>query len=132
MSPTRCVAPGRVTVSVAIEATDALHPVRPFGLAVGGGVELLLRELRDEEAEAFEIFGVENAAEDFLKIGDGDKFPLRDIAEIRASNEENRGREFGKEMVGQIKVEIEALQPWDRLDFVLWEKHVAGGVVGVR
>src|SRR5688572_24460117 len=124
--------PGGVPVGVAIEATNALHPVRSFRLAIGGGVELLLRELRNQKAEPFEVLGVENAAEDFLKISDGDKFPLRNVAEVRPSDEKNGGREFGQEMVGQIEVEVEPLEPGDGFDLVLREKHAAGGVVGVR
>src|SRR5688572_29264570 len=101
---------GGVAVGVAIEAGDALHAVGPVGLAIGGGVELLLRKLRDEQTKAFEVLGIENAAEDFLKIGDRDELPLRDIAEIRTRGEKNRGWKFGEEMIGNIEIEIETGQ----------------------
>src|ERR1700752_2837903 len=50
----------RVAVDVAVEAGHAPHPFRLLGLAVGGRVELLLRELRDEEAQSVELLRVED------------------------------------------------------------------------
>src|SRR5688572_28593470 len=101
---------GGVAIHVAIETGDNFHAVAALGFAVGGGVELLLWELGDEQAQAFEIFRVEDAAKDFLEIRDGDEFALRNIPEIRTRGEENGGRKFGEKMIGDIEIEVETLQ----------------------
>ena len=45
--------------------------------------------------------------------------------------EEDRRRELGQEVGGQVEVEIEALEPGESLDLFLREDHAADLVVGV-
>ena len=51
----------RVAVGVTVEAGDALAGLQ--AAAIIGGVELLLREGRDQQTQAFELFGVEEGFE---------------------------------------------------------------------
>ena len=120
---------GSVAIDVAIETGDAFHAVGALGFAIGGGVELLLWKLRDEQAQAFEIFGVEYAVKDFLEIGDGDEFALRDVAEVGSGGKENGGWKFGEEMIGNVEIEIEALEAREGFDFFLREDHSADGMI---
>jgi len=60
-----------VTVHVAIETGHTLHAERLRSFAIGSGIELLLRKLGDQQAEPFQILGVEYAREEFLEILDG-------------------------------------------------------------
>ena len=131
MSPTRCRA-GRVAVDVTIEAGDALHADGLIRLAIRRGVELLLRELCDEQTDAFKVFRVEDALEDFLEVIDGDQLPLGDIAEIGSRGQKDGRRELRQEVLGQIKVEVEALHPRKLLDFHLGENHAADFVMRMR
>ena len=55
------ISPIRVSVHVAVEAGDAQYAVRPISPPVLSGVELLLRELGDEESQALNLLGIQNA-----------------------------------------------------------------------
>ena len=65
-----------VAVDVAIETRHAELAVGPVGLAVGRGVELLLRELCDQEAQPLQVLGVEDAGKDLLEVRHGHQLPL--------------------------------------------------------
>ncbi len=123
---------GSVAVDVAIEAGDASPAVGVIRLAVGGGVELLLRELRHQQAHAFQILGVENAVEELLEVIDRKHLALRDIAEVRAGGQVDGRWKLRQEVFGQIEIEIEALQPGQLLDFHLREDHAAYLVMRMR
>ena len=101
----------RVAVDVAVEAGHALHAVGLLRLAVGGGVELLLRELRHQQAHALQVLGVQDAVEDLLEVLDGHHLALRDVAQVGPRRQEDGRRELGQEVLGQVEVEVEALQP---------------------
>ena len=68
-----------VSIDMAIETRDSLHARRAIGFAIAGRVELLLRELRDQQPNAFQILRVQNSLEDFLEVVDRHDFPLRDV-----------------------------------------------------
>src|SRR6266446_3342210 len=55
--------PGSMTVDMTIEASHAQHTIRPLCLAIISHVELLLRKLSQQQAQAFELLGIENAVE---------------------------------------------------------------------
>src|SRR5262249_46966788 len=59
-----------VAVDVAVETRDAAAGLD--GAAVLGLVELLLREGCDEEAESFDLLGVEDAVEELVIVVNGD------------------------------------------------------------
>ena len=46
--------------------------------------------------------------------------PLRNVAQVRARRQEDRGRELGQNVIGQVEVEIEAgkVAPFLLLDLV--------------
>src|SRR5437764_12582124 len=110
-----------MTVDMTIETGHSLRAVGLFGLAVGSGVELLLRELRHEESHPLQVFGVQDPAEDLLKVVDSQHFPLRDVSQIGTGREENGRRKFRQVVIGQIEIEVEALQARQQLDLDLWE-----------
>ena len=121
-----------VAVDVAIKAGHALHALRVRRLAIGRGVELLLRELRHQQAYAFQVFGVENAAEDLLEILHGQYLTLRDVAQVGPGGEKDGRRELGQEMVGQIEVHVKSLQARQDFDLGLRKNHAAHLVLGMR
>ena len=100
--------PRRVAVDVAIEASHALHADRLFRLAVGGGVELLLRKLRHQQTHALQILGVEDAGEDLLEVVHRHDLALRDVAQVGPRRQVDGRRELGQELLGQVEIEVEA------------------------
>src|SRR5215470_14437815 len=61
--------------------------------AVLGLVKLLLRERSQQKAQSFQLLGVNDAVEQLVVIFDSIELALRDISEIRALIEVDRGRE---------------------------------------
>src|SRR5262249_9803721 len=123
---------GGMAVDVAIKASYASHAVRMGRLAIEGGVKLLLRKLRDQQAQPFHVLGVEDALKDLLKVFDGDQLALRNIAQVGPGDQEYGGGEFRQEVLGQVEVQVEALQAFQFLDFMLREDHPANLVMRVR
>ena len=70
-------------------------PMRLLRLAVGGGVELLLRELRHQQTQALQVLGVQDAGEDLLEVVDGHDLALRDVAQVGPRGQEDGRRELG-------------------------------------
>ena len=110
MSPTRCVAAEVWPLTWQSKQATPCMPSGLLGLAVGGGVELLLRELRDQQPQAFQVLGVEDALEDLLEVLDGHHLALRHVAQVGPRGQEDGRRELGQEVLGQVEVEVEALQ----------------------
>ena len=122
ISPTRCAAPLRVAVDVAIKAGDTLHAVISFGFPIGSGVELLLRKLRDQQAQPVELLRIQNAIEQIVEVVDGDQLSFGNITEIRARRQENRRRKLRQKVFRNVKVHVEAFQPRLLLDVHLGER----------
>src|SRR5262249_41858496 len=122
----------RVAVDVTVEAGDALHAGRLVGLAVGGGVELLLGGLRHQETHALDVLGVEDALEYLLEVVGRHKLSLRDVAQVRPGGEKDGRRELGQELLRQVVVEVEAFHAREELDLHLREEHPASLVLGMR
>ncbi len=121
-----------MAVHVAIEAGDTPHTVGLLRLAISCRVELLLRKLCYEQAQTIELLRVENAIEQFVKIINRHDLSFRDIPEIGPGGQENRGRKFRQEPVGQIKVHIETLESRQRLNLCLRKDHAADRMVNMR
>ena len=83
-----------VAVDVTVETGDAAAGQR--GTAVFGLIELLLRERRYQEAQAFELFRVQNAIEQFVVIHQGDYLALGHIAQVGPGRQVKGGRIFGQ------------------------------------
>src|SRR2546425_12873532 len=93
-----------MAVHVAIEAG---HPKTRFlRAAVFRGVELLLREWRQQQAQAFELLGIENAIKQLVKIGRGYELSLGHVAQIWTRGQINWRGKFGHHMIRQVKVEV--------------------------
>ena len=76
------------------------------GAAILGGIELLLREGRQQQAQSFQLPGSKYAVEHLVVIGERDQLAVRDIAQIWARSEVNGGRKLGQEVVGQIEIYV--------------------------
>src|SRR6185369_1375360 len=125
----------RVAVGVAIEAgypaADMLAP------AILRLVELLLRKRREQQAESFDLLGVEQTVKELIEVFDGDQLPLGDVTQVGTRGQKNGRWEFGKEVVRNVEVKIEAckvslLLLVDLINFELREKHSTFRVVWVR
>ena len=102
--------PGRVAVDVAVEAGHADHAGGVLGLAVGRGVELLLRELRHQQAQPLQVLRIEDAVEQLLEILQRHHLPLRNVAQVGPRRQEDGRRELGQEMLRQVEIDVEALR----------------------
>ena len=78
--------------------------------SVSGLIELLLGKGRDQQPQTFQLFGIENAVEELVVVGNGHELTLRNIPEVRAGGEVNRRWELGEKMLGKIVIEIESGQ----------------------
>ena len=124
-----------VAVGMAVEARDAA--MRALRAAVAGHVELLLRKGREQQPQAVELLGIEDAVEELHEIVDRDALAFRHVAEVGPRGQKDGRGKLREEMIGQIEVEIEAGQVallllLQLVDFKLGEKHAALGMVGVR
>jgi hypothetical protein len=81
------------------------------GLAIVRGVELLLRQRHEEEAQAIELDRGEDVLEQPVEVVDGDHLSTRDVTQLRAALREHHGRELGEELLGEIELHVEALEP---------------------
>ena len=121
---------GRVAVDVAVEAGHA-----QAGLAVlrsSVGIELLLRERRQQQAQAVELHRRQDVLEQAVVVVDRDHLAARDVAQLGPVLQEDRRRKLGQERLGQIEVDVEPLQAREHLD-LHWRKDLAAGrVLGMR
>src|SRR5207244_8604232 len=98
----------------------------PHRAAVFGGVELLLRERRDQQPQAFELFGIQYPVEQVVKVVKSNQFTLGHVTEIGPRREINGWRELRQKVVRQVKIQIEAreVSPFlflNLVDMELWE-----------
>jgi len=124
-----------VAVGVAVEAGDAA--ARADGAAVLRGIELLLRERREQEPQPLELLRIQEAVEQREVIVERHHPALRHIAEIGAGGQVNRSGKLGQKMIGQIKVEVEPRQialllPVELVDDKMGEQHAAFRMIGMR
>ena len=124
-----------VAVGMAVEAGDALMGLQ--APPVVGGVELLLRERRDQQPQPFELLGVEDVLEQPLEVVERDELPLDTSPRSGRVVRKIAAGKLGQEMIGQVEVEIESRQVAVGLllrfvDQELREDHAARFVVRVR
>ncbi len=121
-----------VTVDMAVKTSHALHSGGLLRLAVGSRIELLLRKLRHQQSHALQILGIEDAAQDLLEVVHGNELALRDVAQVGSSRQKHRRRELGQEVLGQIKIDVEALHACQELDFRWRKDHAPSFMLDVR
>src|SRR5256885_16258149 len=95
----------RAAVRVTVEACNTAAGL--VGTAIGGLIELLLRERSEQEAESFDLLGIENAVEQVVEVCNGDELSFGDIAQVRPRGQINGWRKLGEKVFGDIEVEIE-------------------------
>src|SRR5882757_914292 len=125
----------RASIRVTVETRDSAAGL--VGTAIGGLIELLLRKRSEQQAEPFDLLRVENAIEQVVEVCDGDELSFGDVTEVRARRQINGGRKFGKKVVRDVEVEIEAGQVallllQNFFNFEFREDHSTFGVVGMR
>ncbi|MNJ51400.1 hypothetical protein D3C77_467020 [compost metagenome] len=96
----------------------------------------MLRKGRDQQPQAFELLGIEDAVEQLEVVADVDQLALGHVAEVGASGEEDRRRKLRQEMLGQIEIQVEARQVavldlLHLVDLKLREDHAAFGMIGM-
>src|SRR6266487_6572008 len=99
-----------MAVNMTIEARHTDHPIRTLRFAVVSSIELLLRKLCDEQAQALDLFGIQNAIEKPVEVIDRNDLSLRYVAEIRPRRQEDGWRKLRQEMVGQIEIQVKTLE----------------------
>ena len=63
--------------------------------------------------------------EDLLEVVDRHHLALRDVAQVGPRGQEDGRRELGQEVLGQVEIDVEALQAGQQLDLHLREDHAA-------
>src|SRR5438105_1225099 len=122
-------------VLMTVEARDS--EARPFAAAVGGQVELLLGERREQQPQPLELLRIQDAVEELVIVVGGHQLAPRHVPEIRASRQVNGRRELWQKPVGNVEVQIEAGQIPARLlldlvDEEVGKNHAALGMVRMR
>ncbi len=84
-----------VAVGMAVEARDALAGDQRA--AVLGGIELLLRERREEQAQAFQLLGIQDALEKLLEIRERHELALGYVAQVGPRGQKDRRGELGQQ-----------------------------------
>src|SRR3954447_13097833 len=97
-----------VEVRVAIEAGHAKALVG--ALAILGLVKLLLRKRGQQHPQAFDLYRRQNADHLVVIVFDGQQLAARDVAQLGVCRQEDRWRELGCQMVGEVEIDIEAPQ----------------------
>src|SRR5690606_12352112 len=118
----------RMAVRMTVEARDA--EMRLLAAPIVRHVELLLRKRAHEQTQSFQLLRVQNAVEELEKVLRRDELPLRHVAELGSRGQENGRRELGQEMLGNVELDVEAVQialllREDLVDVVLGEDHAA-------
>ena len=111
---------------------DPAHPVSRQSLSVGRGIELLLWKLRHQETQAFQLLGIKNAIEQFVEVVDGHHLPRDTSPRSGRRGQVHGGRELGKELVGQVEVDVEPFESGELLNRLLRDDHPAHFVLWVR
>jgi hypothetical protein len=124
-----------MSICVTVEAGDS--PTGTLGAAVFGLVKLLLRKGTQQQPQALDLFRVQDSIEKFIVVVDREQLPFGDVPEIGPRSEIDGCRKFRQDMIGQIKIEVEADEvtaflPFRLFDMELREEHSSFGVVGMR
>src|SRR5258708_4584734 len=131
MSPTRCVEP--LVWPLAWQSKQ----VTPRLGCSERRSSVWLSEGRHQQPQAFELLGVQNPVECLVVVVDGDELPFRHVAKVRPRRQVNPRGKFGKKVIGQIEIQIEAREVTlflflDLLDLKLGEHHATFGVIWMR
>src|SRR5664280_2753289 len=73
-------------------------------------VELLLWKRRQQQAQALNLFGIQNAAEHLIVVGDGHQLPFGDIPQVRPCRQVDRRWKLRQKPLRNIEVQIEPRQ----------------------
>src|SRR6202022_3308786 len=120
---------------MAIKARDSQTWM--FAAAIRRLVELLLREWREQQPQAFQLFGIQHAVEQRVIVAGGDHLSLRDVSEVGSRGQVNCCGKFWKEVVRDVEVHVKTRQVSSRLllDFINCEMrkdHAPFNVLGMR
>src|SRR5438552_14328340 len=96
------------------------------------GIELLLRKLRDQQAQAIKLHRGDEAPEDAVKVVGAHHFTLRDIYQLRMRRQKYRRRKFRQEAVGEVELHVDPVQPRELLDLDLRKDHPSDFMLDMR
>src|SRR4051794_30222387 len=108
-----------VTVDVAIEASNT--QTRLYGFAIVRWIKLLLGEGRQQHSQSVQLYRRKDIFEQPVIVVDRHDLAPRNIAQLRTVAQEDCGRKFRQERVGDVELYIEALQPREHVDLHLRE-----------
>src|SRR6185437_1938534 len=97
-----------VAIRVTVEAGGAL--AGNLRLAIVGGIELLLREWRQQQAQALDLAWRQDTVEHLEVVGERDQLALRDVAEVRSLHQIRRRGKRCQKPLRQVEVYIESAQ----------------------
>src|SRR6266436_5138717 len=112
-----------MAVNMTIEARHTDHPIRTLRFAVVSSIELLLRKLCDEQAQALDLFGIQNAIEKPVEVIDRNDLSLRYIAEIWPRRQEDGWRKLRQKIVWENGVGGKKAEERQRFYFRFAEQH---------
>src|SRR6185436_11553424 len=104
-------------------------------LAIVGGIELLLRERRQQQAQALHLNRREDPVHQLEKVACRQQLAFRHVTELGPRRQKDGRRKFRQQVIRQMKVDVETLQRAmltlvDLIDLELREDHAAGLVLG--
>src|SRR4030042_3685599 len=95
-----------MSICVTVEAGNS--PTGALGAAVFGLVKLLLRKGTQQQPQALDLFRVQDSIEKFIIVVDREQLSFGDVLEIGPRSEIDGRRKFRQDVIGQIKIEVEA------------------------
>src|SRR6266403_2465352 len=81
-----------------------------FAAAIRRLVELLLREGRGQQPQAFQLFGIQDAVEWRVIVASGDHLSLGDISKVGSRGQVNCCGKLWQEVVGYVEIHVEPCQ----------------------
>src|SRR5215472_5910510 len=93
---------------MAVETGRAL--ARQFDAAIDGGIELLLRERRQQKPQPLKLSRRQQTVEHLKVIGQRDQLALADVTQFGTWGQIHRRRKFSEKLVRQVEVDIKPLE----------------------
>src|SRR5436190_1716279 len=90
-------------------AIQTAHPAMgTFRTSIIRSIELLLWKRSHQQAQSFELLGIQYAIEQLKEIIERHQFSLRDISKVRPCRQKYWRGKLWKKVIGQIKIQVES------------------------
>jgi hypothetical protein len=97
-----------ISMSICVTVEAGNSPTGTLGAAVFGLVELLLRKRTQQQPQALDLFRVQDPIEKLIVVVDREQLPFGNVPEIGPRGEIDGCWKFRQDMIGEIKIEVEA------------------------